>query len=112
MAGARQRDRLRALAGRLSLGRPRAHPPRPVRVVAIPDDERERRPERQPVAQPGKHLHLVRFELLSRASPVALTSPREVGVDRRAVDLETRREPGEDRDERGPVRLAGGHELE
>ena len=36
---------------RLAFRRPRAHPPRPVRVIAVADDERERRAERAPVPQ-------------------------------------------------------------
>ena len=60
VARSRQRDGLRALALRLALGRPRAHPPRPVLVVAVADDERERRAERPPVAEAGEHLDLVR----------------------------------------------------
>ena len=72
VAGPRQRDRLRPLALRLALGRPRAHPPRPVRVVAVADDERERRAERAAVAQAGEHLDRVGLDLLPRAAAVAL----------------------------------------
>ena len=112
VAGPRQRDRLLALAGRLALGRPGAHPPRPVLVVAVADDERQRRPERPPVPQAGEHLDAVLLDLLARAAPVALLPPREVGVDRVAVELEPGGQPGHDRDERGPVRLAGGFQSE
>src|SRR3990172_7018513 len=63
-AGPGQRHGLDPLAGRLALRRPRAHPPRPVRVVAVAHDERERRPERAAVPEPGEHLHLVGLELL------------------------------------------------
>ena len=91
VAGARQRHRLRALAGRLALGRPRVHPPRPVLVVAVPDDERERRSQRAPVPEAGEHLDLVLLELLARAAPVALLAPVQVGVDRGAVERRARR---------------------
>ena len=91
MAGPRQRHRLRALPRRLALGRPRAHPPRPVLVVAVADDERERRPERAPVPEPGEHLDLVLLELLARAAAVALLAPAQVGVDRGAVERRARR---------------------
>ena len=37
---------------------------------------------------------------------------REVGVDRLALEHEPRRQPAEDRHERGPVRLAGGRERQ
>ena len=112
VTGARQRHRLRALPLGLALRRPRAHPPRPVLVVAVADDERERRAERAALAQAGQHLDRVRLDLLPRRAAVALLAPPEVGVDRRAVEDEARREAGEDRDERGPVRLARGRELE
>ena len=65
---------------RLALGRPRAHPPRPVLVVAVPDDERERRAERAAVAEAGEHLDLVRLDLLARASG---RSPAGGGAGRR-----------------------------
>ena len=97
---------------RLALGRPRAHPPRPVLVVAVAHDEGERGPERAPVAQPGEHLDLVALDPLARAAAVALLAAVEVGVDRLSVEHEPGREAGQDRNERGPVRLAGGRELE
>src|SRR5206468_4563830 len=106
------RDLLRPLPLRVAVGRPRAHPPRPVLVVAVADDERERRAERAPVPEPGKHLHLVRLDLLARRAPVALLAPAEVGIDRGAVEDEPGREACDDREERRAVRLAGGCELE
>ena len=109
---ARQADRLRPLAGRLALGRPGAHPPRPVRVVAIPHDERQRRPERAPPAEPGEHLDLVALELLARTAAVALLPAPQVCVDRVLPELEPGREPGDDRDERRPMRFPCGHEPE
>ena len=112
MPGPRQRHRLHALAGRLALRRPRAHPPLPVGVIAVADDERERRAERPPVAQAGEHLDRVLLELLPRAAPVALLAAREVGVDRLPVEHEARGQPADDRHERGPVRLACGGQRE
>ena len=112
VAGPRERHLLRPLALRLALGRPGAHPPRPVPVVAVADDERERRAERAPVPQPGEHLHLVRLDLLARRAPVALLAAPEVGVDRRPVEDEARRQARDDRDERRPVRLAGRCQVE
>src|SRR5262249_19516653 len=108
----RQRDRLRALAVRLAFRRPRAHPPRPVLVVAVADDERERRPERAPVAQAGEHLDLVRLDLLARRAAVAGLPAAQGGVDRLAVEEEPGGEAGEDRDERRAVRLARGGDSE
>ena len=64
--GPRQRHRLRPLARGLALGRPRAHPPLPVGVVAVADDQGERRPERAAVTQAGEHLDRVLLELLAR----------------------------------------------
>ena len=104
----RQRHRLRALPARLALRRPGAHPPRPVRVVAVADDERERRPERPAVPKPGEHLDRVRLDLLARAAAVALLPAPQVGVDRGAVEHEPGGQAGHDRDERRPVRLARG----
>src|SRR5262245_55309217 len=106
MPRARQRHGLRSLAGGLAFWRPRAHPPLPVGVVPIPDDECERSPERPSVPQAGEHLDAVLFELLPWATPVTLLAAREVGVDRIAVENEPRRKPAEDPHERGAVRLA------
>ena len=112
MTGTRQRHRLRALALGLALRRPRVHPPRPVLVVAVADDERERRAERPALPEPSEHLDLVRLDLLARRAAVALLAAAQVGVDRRPVEHEARREPGEDRHERRPVRLACRRQLE
>ena len=108
----RQRDRLRALALRLALGLPGAHPPEPVLVVAIRDDERERRAERDRVAQAGEHLDLVGLELLARAAPVALLAAAQVGVDRLTIESQPCGQAGHDRNERRPVRLPRGDEPE
>jgi len=81
-------------------------------VVAVPDGERERRPEGAAVAQAGEHLDLVRLDPLARAAAVALLAAAQVAVDRLPVEDEPRRETGEDRDERWPVRLAGRDERE
>src|SRR5207253_1257191 len=106
VARARQRDGLRPLAIGLALRRPRAHPPRPALVVAVADDERERRAERSPVPEPGEHLDLIGLDLLPRAAPVALLAPPQIGVDRVLLEQEPGGEAGDDRDEGGPVRLA------
>src|SRR6185437_14632017 len=85
---------------------------RPVLVVEVADDERERRPQGAAVPQPGEHLDGVLLELLPRAAAVALLPTREVGVDRVTVEDEAGRQPADDRHERGPVRLAGGRERQ
>ena len=77
-------------------------------MVAVPDDERQRRAERAPVPQAGEHLDLVRLDLLARAAAVALLAPPQVGVDRVPVEDEPGRQAADDRDERRAVRLAGG----
>jgi hypothetical protein len=74
----RQRHRLRPLARRLAFRRPRVHPPRPVLVIAIPHDERERRPERAPLPEAREHLDLVGLDLLSRRPAVALLPPPQI----------------------------------
>src|SRR5204863_2249580 len=71
MAGPWERDRLRPLPLWLALGRPGAHPPGPVLVVAIAHDEREGRAERAAVAQAGEHLDLVGLDLLARRAAIA-----------------------------------------
>ena len=60
------------------------------------------------MAEAGEHLDLVLLELLARAAAVALLAAVQVGVDRGAVEHEPGRKPGQDRDERRSVRLAGG----
>ena len=112
VAGPRQRHRLRPLPGRLALGRPRVHPPEPVLVVAVADDERERRPQRSPVAEAGEHLDRVLLELLARAAAVPELAPVQVGVDRSPVEDEPGGKPGQDRDERRPVRLSCCREVQ
>ena len=110
MARPWQRHRLLALPGRLALGGPRAHPPGPVLVVAVANDERQRRPQRPPVPEPGEHLHLVGLDLLARRAAVALLAPPQVLLDPLALEQEPGRQAGHDRDERRPVRLPGGGE--
>src|SRR5439155_27063302 len=105
VAGPRERDRLRPLPLGLALRRPGAHPPGPVLVVAVPDDERERRAERAPVAEAREHLDLVRLDLLARRAAVALLAPPEIGVDRLPVEDEPGGQARDNRDERRPVRL-------
>ena len=56
-------------------------------MVAVRDDERERRAERDAVTQAGEHLDLVLLELLPRASAVALPAAAEVVVDRSRSSL-------------------------
>src|SRR4029079_11812392 len=96
----------------LALRGPGAHPPRPVPVVAVADDERERRAERPSLAEAGERLDLVGLDLLARRAAVALLAAAEVGVDRGLVEHEPRGQSRDDRDERRAVRLAGRGELE
>ena len=112
VAGTRERHRLRSLPLGIARRRPGIHPPRPVLVVAIPDDECERCAERAPLAQSREHLDLVRLDLLARRAAVALLAPAQVGVDRLLVEDEPGGQPREDRDERGTVRLPCGGQLE
>ena len=81
-------------------------------MIAVADDERQRRAERAPVAQAGEHFHLVGLDLLAGAATVALLAAAQVGVDRLALEHEARRQPGEHGRERRPVRLACGDEAE
>ena len=102
----------RPLPARVTGRRPRAHPPLPVRVVAVPDDERERSPKRHAVAKSRENVDLVGFELLPRTAPVALTPTRQIEVDRFSIEPKPGREPGDDSDECRAVRLTRGRELE
>src|SRR5581483_8116021 len=112
VAGPRQGHVLRALSLRLALRRPRAHPPRPVPVIAVAHEERERRSERGAVTEPGEHLHFVGLDLLARRAAVALLPSTEIVVDRALREREPCGEAGDDRDGRRSVRLAGGDGAE
>ena len=52
------------------------------------------------------------LQLLARAPPVALLPAPQVGVEGGAVEPQPGRQPGDDRDEGGAVRLACAEELE
>ncbi len=80
-------------------------------MIAVPDDERERCPERAPVAKTGEHLDFVLFDPLARAAAVALLAAVEVAVDRVLVEHETGGQARDDRDQSGPVRLPRRDEL-
>ena len=112
VAGPREGDALCALALRLALRLPGAHPPGPVLVVEIADDEGERGPERVRVAESAEHLDRVGLELLAWAATVAELPTPQVGVDRVAVEPEPGGEPCQNGDERGPVRLARRDEAQ
>src|SRR6185437_8682322 len=88
--------------------RPRAHRRRPVLVVAVLDEERERAPERPAVAEAAARLDVVLLELLARAAAVAGLTAGEIGPDQLVVELEPRREAGDDDGEPGAVRLPCG----
>src|SRR5688572_14958348 len=103
---------LRPLPARLAFRRPGAHPPLPVRVIAVGDEQCEWCPERPSVPQAGEHLHPVLLELLARASAVALLPSCEVGVDRAAVEHEPGREAGQDSHQGRTVRLTCGSKPE
>jgi hypothetical protein len=61
-------------------------------VVPVRDDQRERRPERPPVPEPGEHLDAILLDPLPRRAAVALLPSREVGVNRVAVEGEAGRQ--------------------
>jgi hypothetical protein len=60
-------------------------------MVAVADDERERRAERASVPEAGEDLDFVDFDLLARAPAVALLSAVEVGVHGLALEYQPRR---------------------
>ena len=63
-----ERHGLRSPPGRLALGLPGRHAPRPVGVVAVVHHERKRRAERASVAQAGEHLDRIGLELPPRSA--------------------------------------------
>ena len=61
--------------------------------------------------KPGEHLDAVLLDLLPGRAAVTLLPPLEIGVDRVAVEHETRGQPGHDRDQGRPMRLSGSGEA-
>jgi hypothetical protein len=57
-------------------------------VVAVPDDERERRPERPPVPEAGEDFDRIRLDPLTRAPPVAHLAAAQIDLDRFALEDE------------------------
>ena len=108
VAGPRQVD----LVGLEALDRPGVHPLLPVGVVAVGDEDGDRAAEGAAVADAGADLDRVGLDLHPAAAAVAELAPRHVAVERLAVELEPGRHALDDRDEPGPVRLAGGGETE
>ncbi len=108
----RERHRLLALPRRLAGRRPGAHAPRPVLVVAVRDEECERRTEGLPVTKAREHLDLVGLDLLTRTAAVPLLAAGEIALHRVPVELESCREPRHDGHECRPVRLARGRKLQ
>ena len=103
VAGTREVDLLD-----LRLDRPRVHPLRPVRVVAVGDRHRDRPAERAAVAHTRRRLGGVALDLHAPAAAVAELAARHVAVDRLAVEREARGQPFEHAGEAGAVRLPGG----
>ena len=112
MSRSGKRDGARALPARAVFRWPRAHPPRPVLVIAVADDESERRPQRPAVPQSREHFDPILLELLPRAAAIALLTSPEIAVDRVSVEHEAGGQAAHDRDERWPVRLTGRSKLE
>ena len=81
-------------------------------MIAVPDDERQRRAQRPAVPQAGEHLDLVRLERLPRAATVPLLAPPQVGVDGFPIDRQAGRQASDDRDQSGAVRLARADEAQ
>ena len=62
-------------------------------MVAIGDDEGERRAQRAAMAKAGQDFDPVLLDALPGAAAVALLAAAEIGVDPVPVEDETRREP-------------------
>ena len=111
MPGPGQPDRLAPPAVLLELlggHRPRAHRVRPVLVIAVLDEERDRAAQRAAVADAAERPHVVLLELLARAAAVARLAAGEVAADQLVVELDARRHAADDDRQAGPVRFAGG----
>src|SRR6266702_6076909 len=100
MSWTRKRDLLRSLARWFAFGRPGAHAPLPVLVVAVANHECEGRAQRTAVPEPGEQLHLVLLNLLPRTAAVSLLAAAQIGVDRAPVENESGGQSSHDRDER------------
>jgi hypothetical protein len=57
-------------------------------MIAVADDERERRSERLSLAQPGQHLDLVLLDLLPGRAAVTLLAPAQIGLDRVSIEFQ------------------------
>ena len=90
------------------LGRVDAHDLVPARVVAVLDHECDRAADRLPAAHAGHDPDLVGLDVLAVAAPEAELAPHRLGVERRDVERQAARDPFDDPDQGGPVRLAGG----
>jgi hypothetical protein len=66
-------------------------------VVAVANDQGERRPQRPAMSQPRQHLDFVSLDLLTRAATVPLLAPAQILVDRHALEHKPGRQPFDDR---------------
>ena len=73
---------------------------------AVLDQQRERRPGRAAEAHPADELGVVALDRHPGAAPVAELAARQLRVDVRRPEDEPRGHPLENRQQRGPVRLA------
>ena len=94
------------------LDRPRIHAVRPVRVVAVLDQERHRAAERAAVADAAPDLRAVGLDLHPPAAPVAELAAREVGVDVLRSHLQAGRETLQDGHEAGAMGLPRRRETQ
>ncbi len=81
-------------------------------MVSVTDDERERSAKSPAVSEPREHLDPIALDLLAGTAAVSLLAAVKVGVNRLPIEHEPGGKPRHDRDQRGPVRLAGSGQLE
>src|SRR5918995_3406057 len=91
----------------LGLDGPRVHPLVPIRVVAVRDQDGDRAAEGPPVPDARADLDRVAFDLHPAAAAMSELAPRQVAVERLAVELEPGRQALHDRDQPGAVRFPG-----
>src|SRR5712692_4316571 len=80
----------------------------PIGPVAILNPQRNRRPDRLPVAHARKNLRSVLFDLLPPTASIAKLPPPQLVIDELHINRQLRGQPGDKRQQRLPVRFPRG----
>jgi len=92
----------------LLLHRPRVHAVGPVGVVAVLDQQRDRATERAAVPNSAPDLGAIGLDLHAAAAAMAELAAGQIAVDIVGGQFDPRRDPFDQGDETGAVRLTGG----